>query len=396
MKIEELEIKGFRSLCDVKWKPGDLNVIIGPNASGKSNLLKALELLAMSAIGKLGDYIQKEGGMIPLLWDGRRRPGTISMRIKELGQDIGDKKYVGFIYQLLIGLLGENDYKIEKESFNCSRRGGSPISFKRIPNDIVTKGANKEVMALGVFEDDYSGDFNWNETVLSQAMALRESVISSYKRELVGWRIYHDVYFHRDSVVRQPNIARRETALSSDGQNLISFLHTHYTEDREFKREINNAMKSAFGNDFEELVFPPAADQRIQLRIRWGSLQREISAADLSDGTLRFLFLLAIFINPKPPSLVAIDEPETGLHPSMMKIVAEYAVEASRKSQIILTTHSAEFLNSFTETIPTTTIMSWEEGKTKLRIVNENDLKYWLKDYTLGNMFTSGELDSLE
>src|SRR4051794_34893648 len=84
----------------------------------------------------------------------------------------------------------------------------------------------------------------------------------------------------------------------------------------------HKAMRAAFGNDFEKLVFPPAADQRIHMRIRWRSLKREQSAADLSDGTLRFLFLLAVLANPSPPPVIAIDEPETGLHPSMFPIVA--------------------------------------------------------------------------
>ncbi len=91
-------------------------------------------------------------------------------------------------------------------------------------------------------------------------------------------------------------------------------------------------MRAAFGEDFEELLFPPDADQRIQLQIRWRSLQRERSAADISDGTLRFLFLLAVLANPSPAPLIAIDEPETGLHPSMLPIVAEYAREAANRA----------------------------------------------------------------
>ena len=138
--------------------------------------------------------------------------------------------------------------------------------------------------------------------------------------------------------------------MEPDGQNLISVLHTLYTGDRDFKNEINLAMRAAFGEDFEELVFPPAADQRVQLRVRWKSLQREQSAADLSDGTLRFLFLLAVLASPSPAPLIAIDEPETGLHPSMLPIVAEYAVDASSRTQVIFTTHSPQFLDAFRET----------------------------------------------
>ena len=160
-----------------------------------------------------------------------------------------------------------------------------------------------------------------------------------------------------------------ETSLNADGQNLISVLHTLYSTDRDFKNEVNTAMRTAFSDDFDEIVFPPAADQRIQLRLRWRSLQREQSAADLSDGTLRFLFLLAALANPSPPPLIAIDEPETGLHPSMLPIVAEYARDAANRTQVILTTHSPELLDAFGNEPPTTTVVEWKDGQTVLRVL---------------------------
>lgn len=164
----------------------------------------------------------------------------------------------------------------------------------------------------------------------------------------------------------EPTVARTEKRVDPDGQNLISVLHTLYTGDRDFKRDIDAAMRAAFGDDFEELVFPPAADQRIQLRVRWKPLKREQSAADLSDGTLRFLFLLTVLASPSPAPVIAIDEPETGLHPSMLPIVAEYAVDAALRSQVILTTHSPQFLDAFTETQPTTTVAKWTNGESVL------------------------------
>jgi len=147
-----------------------------------------------------------------------------------------------------------------------------------------------------------------------------------------------------------------ETRIDPDGQNLVSVLHTLYTGDRVFKNEIDSAMRAAFGDEFEEIIFPPASDQRIQMRIRWKSLKREQSAAELSDGTIRFLFLLTIMADPTPASIIAIDEPETGLHPSMLPLIAEFSVSSARKSQIILTTHSLQLLDAFTDKMPTITI----------------------------------------
>ena len=95
-----------------------------------------------------------------------------------------------------------------------------------------------------------------------------------------------------------------------------------------------------------------------------------------------------------PPPLIAIDEPETGLHRSMLPIVAEFAREAATKSQVILTTHSPEFLDAFAGEPPTTTVVERQEGQTVLRVVADEELSYWMKQYTLGELFRSNELEA--
>jgi predicted ATPase len=207
--------------------------------------------------------------------------------------------------------------------------------------------------------------------------------------------IYRDFRTDKDASIRQSTVTRFEKCVEPDGQNLISVLHTLYTGDRDFKADINSAMRAAFGDDFDELVFPPAADQRIQLRIRWKSLKREQSAADLSDGTLRFLFLLTVLANPNPPPVIAIDEPETGLHPSMMPIIAEFAQDAATRTQVIFTTHSPQFLDAFTEAQPTTTVAQLENGETVLHTLPKEELEYWLKEYSMGALFRSGTLEQM-
>src|SRR6266568_4640932 len=97
-----------------------------------------------------------------------------------------------------------------------------------------------------------------------------------------------------------------------------------------------------------------------------------------------------------PPPLIAVDEPEIGLHPSMLSIVAEFAVEASRHSQVIISTHSEAFLNAFGETRPTTTVVRWNQGETSLTKLDDNQLAEWLKSYSLGALFASGELENVQ
>ena len=183
--------------------------------------------------------------------------------------------------------------------------------------------------------------------------------------------------------------------MAADGSNLIQVLHTLYTGERQFKQDFDLAMRAAFNDDFEEIIFPPDADQRIQLRLRWKGLKHAQSAADLSDGTLRFLYLIAILANPFPPELIAIEEPEVGLHPAMLPIIAEYARDASRHTQVILTTHSAELLDAFNEFEPTVSVAKWVEGQTQIEVLSGDRLRYWLQDYTLGKLYRSGELEEL-
>jgi len=399
-KLFQLDVKRFRSLYDVSWTPGDLNVVIGPNGSGKSNLLKVLELLAVSARGALGKYVQREGGIEPLVWDGQEPRISFLVRTPPVGIAVRDpdSERRSLTYQLELLRLGlTSAYRIDHELLANYYRvvigeKDQPMKYlERTPRHAVV--FDERERRLDAPEEAVPEE----ETLLSLASGpfAANRTISYFQNELANWRVYQDFQVHREAPVRQPTLARSETSVAPDGSNLISVLHTLYSSSRDFKRDINAAMKVAFGDDFDELIFPPAADQRIQLRVRWKSLRREQTAADLSDGTLRFLFLLAILVNPTPPALIAIDEPETGLHPSMLPIVAEHAVDAALRSQVILTTHSAEFLDAFGDTRPTTIVAQWQEGRTRLQMLSDEALEYWLKKYTLGRMYRSGELEAL-
>ncbi len=156
-------------------------------------------------------------------------------------------------------------------------------------------------------------------------------------------------------------------------------------------------MSAAFADSFDELIFPPAADQRVQLRVNWKHLKRSQPSAMLSDGTLRFLWLMTILANHSPPPLIVIEEPEVGLHPSMFPIVAEYAAQAAERTQVIFTTHSADFLDAFRDAgaAPTTTVTQWRDGATALKVLEGDELAYWLREYTLGQLFRSSELEQI-
>ena len=398
MKILQLDVEGFRSLRQISWTPGNLNVVIGPNGSGKSNLLRILEMLGVAARGGLGKYIQYEGGMEPLLWDGSADRIRIRLKLSPL-EPQRQVERESLTYDLTLARLGMSSaYRIEYEllgNFYGVEQGTRQEPFKFLERDPrharIFASDQKALVAPEASVPE-------QETLLSQAAGpfAVNRLIAECQTDLASWSVHQSFHTHREAAVRVPVVTRAETRVQDDGQNLIAVLHTLYTGDREFKKEVNTAMRAAFSDDFDELVFPPAADQRIQLRVRWKSLKHEQSAADLSDGTLRFLFLLAVLANPKPPPIIAIDEPETGLHPSMLPIVAEYATEAANRAQVILTTHSPELLDAFGETLPTTTVVEWREGETRLRVLADTALDYWLTQYTLGELYRSHELEDME
>lgn len=398
MKILSLDVEGFRSLKHIAdWRPGSLSVLIGPNGSGKSNLLRVLELLAAAAQGGLGKLVQTCGGMEPLIWDGA--VDAIRLKVKCSPVDKHrDEVRESLTYELRLNRVGKSgEYRIGYELL------GNYFKVEQQQQQQPFKLLERQGLSAKVFDEQQHGLAAPEETVppLETLLSLaadpftQNRLLPPFRAQMAAWSVYHDFHTNRDAAIRQSVVTRHEKRVQPDGQNLISVLHTLYTNDRDFKKEINAAMRAAFGDDFEELLFPPGDDQRIQLRVRWKSLQRAQSAADLSDGTLRFLFLLTVLSSPDPAPLIAIDEPETGLHPSMLPIIAEYAVDAARRTQVVVTTHSPQFLDAFGKTVPTTTVVKWNDGETELKTIDGRELEHWLKDYSLGALHKSGELEAI-
>ena len=394
--IQKLQIKGFRSLRDVTWEPGKLNVVIGPNGSGKSNLLRALSLLQRSAQGELADSVLHQGGIAPLLWDGQAQELGWVVKTDPVDPKL-DPERDALTYELLLRQLGATSaYRVEYEllgNYYRKDRGQKPEPYKfleRHPGHAVTFDPQERALVA------HEGSVPDAQSLLSLiAGPFGNPIVLTFRDRLASWGIYHDLHVDQDAPIRQPAVARLEKRVAADGQNLIPVLHTLYSTSRAFKNDVDMAMRTAFGDDFEDLTFPPAADQRVQLRLRWRSLKSAQSAADLSDGTIRFLLLLAILANPEPESLIAIDEPEVGLHPGMLPIVAEFACEAARRTQVILTTHSPQFLDAFREETPTTTVTHWIDGESRLSVVDGLELARWLEEYSLGALFRSGELEAM-
>jgi predicted ATPase len=394
MSIRLLEVEGFKSLKEVSWRPGDLNVVIGPNGSGKSNLLQFLELLRAAADGKLSETVQRAGGIEAILWDGRTPIIRTVIEVPDTELPLHPNDYLR--YELTLQFVGRwSGFNISHEHLETFFHSPEALSSVRILRDgeqsLIFDSRSDELVIVP--EKKVPAE----EALLSMDNAFTPWDFSYLNRQFSSWSIYKGLDTTRDAPVRKPVLTRRETVVSGDGDNLIAVLHTLYTENRDFRNEMNAAVRAAFSESFEELVFPPAADQQVQLRVNWKHLKRSQPSSMLSDGTLRFLFLMAVLANPQPPALIAIEEPEVGLHPSMFPIIAEYAAQASKRTQVIFTTHSADFLDAFRHAgvTPTTTVTQWRDGATTLKVLEGEELAYWLREYTMGQLFRSSELEQI-
>ena len=387
MKLKRLEVEGYKSLKHVVWEPGDLNVLIGPNGSGKSNLLRLLEMLSASARGELREFIKKDGGVKSLFWD--LRSDEININLCASQQDKGNE---------------ENQNSMDL-SYHLQLTSPDVWNVHEISNEVLSE---KDGVLIDTTQTGFRSlrrDNNYAEgrgrdsveSILYHEGHHREcaSQTRNFAAFLTNFKCFYNFNVGYNSPIRQPNITRYDKDLKSDGSNLINFLHTRYSEDSLFKDQIDTAMNAAFGINYHGLIFSPAADQYIQMRVRWKHLNWQQSANVLSDGILKYLILISIFISSKDASIIAIDEPEIGLHPAMFSIIAEYAEEASQNTQVIFTTHSPEFLDAFDEVTPTVTVFDWVDGETEMRTLSGEKLQYWLKEYKMGEMFKSGGLEAI-
>jgi len=380
MYVQSLEISGFASFEQVRWCPERLNALIGLNGSGKSNLLRALDLIRASAIGALHDFVLDKGGFPRLLW------GGLAQQMKF--QIVADLTVEGatVVYPFELGAVSQSaSYRIVRELLVFAD-GSAPQA--RLLNRFMNELQLQEGGLIRPIEPAQAPPET--ETALSTISVLwPHQVPYKFQQYLRAWAIYHDLRVDEHAEIRRPAVIRDERRVSRDGQNLIPVLRALYVGN--FRDAIDKGMSAAFPNDYGELAFRFTEPDRVQLYIRRKQSSREDSAADLSDGTLRFLLLLAILATPDPPPLIAIDEPEAGLHPSMLPIIAEFAAEAATRTQVILSTHSPQMLDAFGDTLPATTIFEWAGDRTELKTIRGDELKKWVQEYSLGRFIFSGE-----
>jgi len=354
--IREIHVTGYRSVRNLRLHLSQINVLTGANGTGKTNLYNSVFLLAKAAAGGFAQVVAEEGGMPSVLWAGARKSRSMgAIRLEPVRMTLGIKTDT-FSYELVCGLpkqtSGEKsafslDPEVKEERVWMDAPHGLKVTFfERSP-----KGAwildNDERLA------DYSGELLPTESVLSQ---LREPhlypELSSLRAEISRWRFYHHFRTDAESPLRHPQVGVRTPVLAHDGRDLAAALQTINEVGQ--SQDLHEAIRQAFPGASLEIEHDEDTGMFAVL-LRMPGLRRPLRARELSDGTLRYLCLLAALLSPHPPSLLALNEPETSLHPDLLEPLAKQLVNAGKYSQLWVVTHSqrlAELVEKFSGESP--------------------------------------------
>lgn len=368
---------------------GPLNVLIGPNGSGKSNLIEAISLLR-AAPNDITAPIREGGGGDHWVWRGEAYPGESRVEAV-LETDIFDFLRPPLRYSLTFGPFhyGMMSFREEITEFEpIGSRTGNVERYLDRSIDRVTLRYRDE--SVGTVQQPMDPNLiRSDQSILSQIRdPFHYPEITSMGTALAGIHLYRSWFYGRSTPQRLPQRADLPNhTLMEDGRNLGMILN-RLESDSQSKNRLLVALRRLYDGIDDFYVQVEAGS--IQVFLREGSLP--VPATRLSDGTLRYLCLLAILCDPSPPPLVCIEEPELGLHPDILPGLADLFREASERCQLIVTTHSDTFVDALTETPESIIICEKEEQQTRLRRLERKDLSHWLEKYRLGELWTSGEL----
>ena len=355
-----------------------LNVLIGPNGSGKSNLIEAIGLLKATP-RDLTIPIREGGGIRDWIWRGD--PKAPSAHIEVI---LDNPKGSALRYRLGFAERGQQ-FELTEERIENKERDlfhSMPYYELRYGRATLSYGGEKQHQLR-------LEEINPQQSILAQRKDPDQYPELTWLGETFGrMRLYRESSFGRRTPPRQPQQADLPNDfLFEDGRNLGLVLN-RLKREPEVKVQILETMCQLYEGVIDLDVSIESGT--VQVFVQEENIM--VPATRLSDGTLRFLCLLSILCHPNPPPLVCIEEPELGLHPDVLPVLSDLLREASQRCQLIVTTHSDMLVDTLTDTPESVVVCEKHDGKTEMHRLDKADLTEWLKRYSLGDLWTRGDL----
>jgi predicted ATPase len=349
--ITRLCISGYRSLRDVRLEIGQLTVVTGANGSGKSSLYRALRLLADVAQGRVIHSLAVEGGLQSVLWagpeafsrsmktgaqpvQGTMRKGPVSLKLGFSSDDYG--------YAIDLGLPVPGSLHFDRDPVIKAESLWTGLVLGRANTFAQRKGPSVGLRNQeGEWRQAYDSLASY-DSMLTHCSDPRDAVELLLLREnMRGWRFYDHFRTDSDAPARRRQVGTRTPVLASDGADLAAAIAT--IQEIGAEGELAATVADAFPGGSIDVR---DSDGYFEIEMRQHGLLRSLGAAELSDGTLRYLLLVAALLSPRPPTLMILNEPETSLHPDLLPALARLIAKASRHTQIIVVSHAAPLVSA--------------------------------------------------
>jgi predicted ATPase len=393
-RLERLNVSGFRRLRAVSMEMRPLCVLIGANGCGKTSMLDVLSLLGHAAQGRLAIAMNELGGLQSVLSahqsdaasenslaQGLPLPQLASLSIEITRKGEAPHPHA-LDYSLNMQPLGPG-YMIEREALDGIDEHGVTVEhFHTTYGTVWTPGEVGQPRKRTEKQEPF-------ETVLSSASPTDDEAWS-LRIQLASAARFDRLYVGPRSAVRMPQPLQLATLPGKNGEDLVSCLYNMRESYRDRFDAVEDALRAAFPG-FERLDFPPVAAGTLALTWRDRAFRNPLYMHQLSEGTLRFLWLATLLQSPGLPAIILIDEPEVSLHPELLSLLADLMREASTRTQLIVATH-ADRLVRFLKPEEVVVMDIEEDGSASAKWGDSLDLEEWLKDYTLDQLWQMGRL----
>lgn len=357
--LEKLTIKNFKSIREQSLALGPLNVFIGGNGSGKSNLIQVFKFLREILSQNLAGYTATKGGADTLLYFGKKRSPIMEFFL-EFTEDETSNAYE-------VKLIGTDD-----DSLIITNEVAFYHDKERFPN----KPYDRPISSYGK-ESRLKNDSH---------MCTRQVI-----RDLDSYRVYH---FHDTSdraAVKGTADVEDNRVLRPQAENLAAFLYWMQLKRPDHFANVEDTVRQ-IAPFFEKFRLAPRALDESKIRLEWKEKGNDayFNASSLSDGTLRFICLATLLLQPDLPAVILLDEPELGLHPAAVTLLADLLSSAATRTQVIVATQSVTLVNQFEQDAVWT--VDREDGQSVFRRLKDEDMATWLDGYALGELWEKNVL----